>query len=213
MASRLNIAVHDRTIKHLRLPGGEISFVPGFLGPLRARTLAASLLAEGALAWRDDRIVMFGRRVAQPRRTLWMADAGVGYTYSGLTLAPEPWIGPIAQLRDDLQALLGVPLNSVLANLYRDGRDHMGWHRDNEAELGPEPLIASISLGAARDFDLRHREFRDNGVPVQRFGLRSGDLIVMRGATQANWHHRVPRRLTAGGARINLSFRHTRSGS
>lgn len=209
MASRSGFVVHERTIKYLRLPGGELSFVPAFLDDDHAQKLTAALLADGALPWRDDEIIMFGRPVRQPRRTAWIADAGLAYTYSGLTLEAQPWPAPLLRLRERLGRLLGMRFNSVLANLYRNGNDHMGWHRDNESQLGRAPVIASLSLGAERDFDLRHRGYRANGLPVQRFNLKSGDLIVMRGATQTNWQHRVPRRARADCARINLSFRHT----
>lgn len=196
---------HDRVLKHLRLPRGDVCYWPGFLGADEAATAAATLYAE--LPWRDDEITVFGRTVAQPRRTAWIADPGVHYSYSGLALTPAAWTTSLQSLRATLERALHAPFNSVLANLYRDGADYMGWHRDNERELGPDPVIASLSLGATRVFDLRHRSYRDNGIPVQRFVLHSGDLLIMRGETQRQWQHRLPKRLAARGWRINLSFR------
>ena len=198
---------HERALKHLRLPGAEVSFWPAFVAADEAAAGAAALRDE--LAWRDDELVMFGRRVAQPRRTAWIAVDGIAYTYSGLTMTPDPWHAVLKALHERLQRSLHTRFNSVLANLYRDGADHLGWHSDNERELGEQPVIASLSLGATRTFDLRHRGYRDNGLPVQRFELHSGDLLVMRGDTQRHWQHRVPKRQSERGWRINLSFRDT----
>ena len=191
----------------LQLDCGAIDYRPDYVG----RAAAAQLLdyLASVIEWRQDDIMMFGRRVAQPRLTAWIADPGVTYRYSGLTLTPHPWPARLDTLRQRLGDELGQPFNSVLVNLYRDGNDTMGWHRDNETELGPEPVIASLSLGETRYFDLRRRDYREHGQPVQRFELHSGDLLVMRGAMQQHWQHRVPRQKTRTGRRINLSFRQT----
>lgn len=209
-ATRQKPVVHARRRTALKLDGAEVLFWPGFLAADMAAQLLDSLQSGLSVQWRQDDILMFGRRVRQPRLTAWIADPGVSYRYSGLTLDPQDWPAPLDRLRERLARKLGSPFNSVLVNLYRDGNDSMGWHRDNETELGPEPVIASLSLGQTRYFDLRHRRYRENRLPVQRFDLHSGDLLVMRGATQRNWHHRVPKQRTRNGARVNLSFRNTR---
>ena len=207
-ATRSRPQLHAREHAALDLDGGAVEFRPHYIDVNRAAQLLDSLQSVLGIRWRHDDIVMFGRRVRQPRLTAWIADAGVTYRYSGLTLEPQNWPQPLDELRNRLAHDLQTSFNSVLANLYRDGDDSMGWHRDNESELGPEPVIASLSLGETRYFDLRHRCYRENRLPVQRFELQSGDLIVMRGATQQNWHHRVPKQKTRNGPRINLSFRH-----
>ncbi|HCH0556491.1 TPA: alpha-ketoglutarate-dependent dioxygenase AlkB, partial [Pseudomonas aeruginosa] len=136
--------------------------------------------------WSVHRIRLFGRWVDSPRLSCWIGDAQAVYRYSGQTFAPHPWTEALAALRDRLRGELGVPFNSVLANLYRDGRDAMGWHSDDEPELGAEPVIASLSLGAARRFVLRRR---DDHAVKQALVLEPGSLLVMRGACQRDWQH------------------------
>ena len=150
---------------------------------------------------------MFGRMVDSPRLSSWIGDAGTSYVYSGARFEPRPWHPALLQLRRELQSLLGVDFNSVLANRYRDGRDAMGWHSDDERELGPCPVIASVSLGATRRFAFKHRR-----QPAQKLGLElpNGSLLVMRGDTQANYRHALPRTARAVTDRINLTFRSIR---
>jgi alkylated DNA repair dioxygenase AlkB len=146
-------------------------------------------------------MVMFGRRVAFPRLTAWYGDPGAAYTYSGVRNEPLPWTPLLRELRDRAAAAAGARFNSVLLNRYRDGRDGMGWHADDERELGR--VIASLSVGAVRTFELRHRGDRERiALP-----LASGSLIVMAGDTQRHWTHRVPKDARAAGERINLTFR------
>ncbi|MBT8144875.1 MAG: alpha-ketoglutarate-dependent dioxygenase AlkB [Gammaproteobacteria bacterium] len=187
----------------------DLSFQPGFLTVADADRLNDSLDDSRGFAWRHDDIVMFGRSIAQPRLTAWVADPGITYRYSGLTLTPAQWTSELSRLRQRLQDELGAPFNSVLLNLYRDGNDTMGWHRDNEPELGDNPVIASVSLGQSRYFDVRHRCYRDLEIAPLRFELHHGDLLVMAGQTQQHWQHRVPRQRSQSGCRINLSFRYT----
>jgi len=125
-------------------------------------------------------------------------------------MSPESWTPQLVQIKKDVENAAGCSFNSVLINQYRDGNDYVGWHRDNERELGPEPVIGSLSLGATRFFDLRHRDYRENKIPLQRYELNSGDLIIMRGTTQQYWQHRVPKQKRITETRINLSFRMTR---
>ena len=189
------------------LPQAELRYRPALLSDDLARHFAGELLEPGKLSWRCDDIEMFGRLVKQPRLTVWMADEGVRYRYSGISHSPQPWIAPISELRKMAETAAQCSFNSVLINQYRNGHDHVGWHRDNEPELGVEPVIATLSLGATRFFDLRHRDYRNNKLAVQRFELQSGDLIVMRGLTQQHWQHRVPRQTRITEPRLNLSFR------
>src|SRR5690606_30273743 len=116
----------------------------------------------------------------------------------------RPWSAALSDLRDRLERELGTGFNSVLANLYRDGRDAMGWHSDDEPELGPAPVIASVSLGATRRFVLKHRRKPDRKLALE---LPAGSLLVMAGATQRNYRHALPRTARPVGGRINLTFR------
>jgi len=157
------------------------------------------------LAWREESITLFGRRMLQPRLIAWYGDADAVYRYSGVRHLPLPWTDELAMLRRCLERLCGSRFNSVLANLYRDHRDSMGLHADDEAELGSRPVIASLSLGEERVFRFRHRHRRDVDAP--RLSLPDGSLLVMAGETQQNWKHELPKRTRACGPRINLTFR------
>lgn len=164
--------------------------------------LRAALTLE--VPWRQEHVRMFGRTIPMPRLTCWMGDPDCSYTYSGVRYAPTPWTPTVADLRQRVVAATGAPLNAVLLNRYRSGRDAMGWHADDEPELGPEPTIASLSLGAARRLDLAHRTRKDERLRVV---LSDGSLMVMAGSTQEHWKHRIPRTSRAIGERINLTFR------
>jgi alkylated DNA repair dioxygenase AlkB len=135
-----------------------------------------------------------------------MGDAGAHYTYSGVTREPVPWHPLVEGLRDRVSTAYAASFNSVLCNLYRDGVDSMGFHSDDEPELGPEPTIASISLGAPRTFVLKSKAKRERG-SAARLVLASGSLLVMRGTLQARFRHGVPKEPAVTGARINLTFR------
>ena len=163
---------------------------------------------EAAVPWRQESIVMFGRTVPVPRLQSWHGDSGARYRYSGLLLEPLPWLPPLVEIRSLLTARRPeILFNSVLVNLYRDGSDSMGWHSDDEPELGDEPEIASVSLGATRTFQFRHRSDRER--PRIDLDLTDGSLLWMSGSTQREWQHALPKRrgMNAPGARINLTFR------
>lgn len=155
------------------------------------------------LEWEQREILMFGRRVLQPRLVAWYGDAEAVYRYSGDTLTPRPWHPVLSNLRDRLTRICDCPFNSVLANGYRDGRDRMGWHCDDEKELGPRPVIASLSLGQERGFLLR----RNGEKRSHRLMLADGSLLIMRGTSQAEFRHALPGSKKPMGWRINLTFR------
>ena len=184
------------------LPGADARLDRAWLGAGEAEALFRALLA--AIPWETHRIRLFGREVDSPRRSCWIGDPGAAYTYSGTRFEPRPWPGALSPVRARLARELGIDFNSVLATLYRDGRDSMGWHSDAEAELGPRPVIASLSLGAPRRFALKSRED-----PAVRFAveLPPGSLLVMAGDTQRRYRHALPRTARPVGPRINLTFR------
>lgn len=185
------------------LPDGELHLLVQFLSGDDATALFDELLAT--LAWAPHRVRVFGREHLTPRLCAWYGDAGARYAYSGQMLEPLPWTTALAGLRGRLEAALGLRLNCVLGNLYRDGADSMGWHSDDEASLGPRPAIASLSLGATRRFLLRHRRRRELG--TVDISLAHGDLLLMTGDTQRHWQHAVPKTRRPVGPRINLTFR------
>ena len=189
-------------LQPLPLDDAELAWAPGWLDAAQADALLSELLRS--VPWEVYRIRLFGREHASPRLSCWIGDPEAVYRYSGTLFQPHPWPPALDALRHRLQQTLGTPLNSVLANRYRDGRDAMGWHSDNEPELGPSPVIASLSLGATRRFVLRHREEPSRKLALE---LAHGSLLVMRGATQRHWQHALPRTARPVGERVNLTFR------
>jgi alkylated DNA repair dioxygenase AlkB len=183
----------------VELPGASIIYEPDWLETGDAWALFKHL--RDALPWERHRITVYGRSLEAPRLSCWIGD--VAYRYSGTSFEPHPWPAALADVRERLEDELHAGFNSMLANLYRDGNDRLGFHRDSEPELGPEPLIASISLGATRRFRLREREGRGS----HGIDLEHGSLLVMAGATQRHWLHAVPPTARAVGPRINLTFR------
>ncbi len=190
--------------KNLLPRDGLVFLVPEALPATDADRLLAALM-DGT-AWRQEEAFVMGRRTPVPRLTAWHGEAG--YAYSGISHPPQAWTPPLLALKALAERLAGVPFNSVLLNLYRDGRDSVSWHADNEASLGPEPVIASLSLGAVRRFQLRHRQDRETKVTIE---LPHGSCLVMAGATQHRWLHQLPKTAVAVGPRVNLTFRLIRS--
>ena len=184
------------------LPGAELWFAPAWLAEGPADALLASLHEQ--IPWETHRIRLFGREVDSPRLSRWIGDEAAAYTYSGARFEPRGWPAALTVVRERLAGEQHCEFNSVLANLYRDGRDYMGWHGDAEAELGPQPVIASLSLGAVRRFVLKSRSTPTVKRAVE---LPHGSLLLMRGDTQRNYRHALPRTARPVGARINLTFR------
>lgn len=188
----------------LPLAGADVRLDPGWLEPAAADAMFAALSAS--IPWDNHPVRLFGREVPAPRLSCWMGDPEAAYRYSGLVRAPRPWVPAVRLLRERLRVQLGVDFNGVLANLYRDGRDAMGWHSDDEPELGEAPVIASVSLGATRRFLLRARE----GDGRLALDLPHGSLLLMAGRTQAAYRHALPRTRRPVGPRLNLTFRAVR---
>ncbi|HHW4679067.1 MAG TPA: alpha-ketoglutarate-dependent dioxygenase AlkB family protein [Xylella sp.] len=184
------------------LPDARIFLQPGWLSFGVADVLLARLLEE--VHWEVHRLHIFGREVDAPRLSCWMGDPQNSYRYSGTCFQPRPWLLAMESLRVCLEDETGAAFNSVLLNRYRDGRDAMGWHSDDESELGEEPLIASLSLGDSRRFVFRHRSERHLRAECV---LSHGDLLLMGGMTQRYYQHALPRTAKPVGERINLTFR------
>jgi len=160
------------------------------------------LLAE--VDWKQEHIKMFGKEIDIPRLTAWFGDPERSYTYSGIALTPLEWTPLLNELRAAVEKIAGHEFNSVLLNLYRDANDSVSWHADDEPDLGREPVIGSLSLGASRRFNFRRKtDHADKFESV----LNSGDLVVMRGTSQQLWDHQVPKEPKATEPRINLTFR------
>jgi alkylated DNA repair dioxygenase AlkB len=155
--------------------------------------------------WRQDSIVLWGKSHLQPRLSAWYGDPNSRYTYSGLAMNPLPWTPLLARLKAQVEAWCQTPFNSVLLNLYRDQRDSMGMHSDDEPELGAQPAIASVSLGETRTLVFKHRH--QPALATVRVPLTDGSLMLMRGATQAHWKHGIAKQTRPLGPRLNLTFR------
>ncbi len=154
------------------------------------------------IAWEAAEIRMFGKMVKIPRLQAWYGTKT--YSYSGLKMIPHPWTPLLMELKKRVESLAGVTYNSVLLNLYRDGSDSMGWHSDDEKELGRNPNISSVSLGGERNFHLRHKA---KAHPTIKVLLEHGSLLLMKDEIQHNWQHQITKTKRSVGPRINLTFR------
>jgi alkylated DNA repair dioxygenase AlkB len=182
--------------------GGELYYVPNVFTRERSGEYFNQLFTE--IRWKQEPIKIFGKEVMQPRLTAWYGDVEKPYAYSGITMAPHHWIHPLIEIKSVADQLSGAQSSSALLNLYRDGNDGLGWHRDNEKVLGPTPTIASVSLGAVRSFQLRDYKDKRNLISLE---LQPGSVVIMKGASQQMWEHRVPKSKKVFGARINITFR------
>ena len=186
--------------ENLSLPNAELTiFYDALSTDLANSSLKA--LATG-ISWRQGKIKLFGRKIASPRLSAWYGERS--YTYSRETWEPAPWTSQLLKIKHHVETLSGSHFNGALLNLYRSGQDSMGWHSDNEFELGKLPTIASLSLGAERKFLLRPKKGLARSYPIP---LPHNSLLIMAGKTQENWQHSIPKTTKSVGVRINLTFR------
>lgn len=188
--------------KHV-LEGGEIWVMPNFLSETESNRYLKIFLTN--INWKIEQIKFYGKVYPVPRKTAWYGYEGLNYTYSGILCNPEPWTPELFELKKRIEEYLPkTDFNSVLLNQYRDGNDKVSWHADDEKELGQNPTIASLSLGATRRFDLKHK---DNADLTFKIDLNPGCLVIMTGALQHNWLHQIPVQKKITDTRINLTFR------
>jgi alkylated DNA repair dioxygenase AlkB len=183
----------------IELFGGLLHYFPAFLPKTEADDLFAYLRS---IEW-TQQTGMFGRPM--PRLIAWYADKGIDYHYSGAHHMGEGWDIRLFALKQKVEEAAKTSLNAVLLNYYRTGQDSVGWHADAEKELGTNPIIASVSLGAEREFQLKHKKGAKGG--KYNITLAHGSLLVMGGETQTNWLHQLPKTEEPVGERINLTFR------
>lgn len=182
--------------------GAWIELREGWLTHEQAQALERALLER--LGWEQRHIVLFGKRILQPRLIAWAGE--LPYRYSGQTLPPRPWPEPVLELRRRVIDATGIEFNHVLINRYRDGSDSMGYHSDDEPELGPDPPVACVSLGQSRRFSLRARAGR--GERPQSVELTGGSLLLMGGTCQRHYRHAIPRDAKRPlQERVSLTFR------
>ncbi len=194
--------LNDNVLQDLPIGDGGLQYAQQFLPQEQADRLLAELIIR--VPWQQAEIRLFGKNVVTPRLSCWMGDASAVYRYSNTTFLPEPWLESIFALKHQLETVAGSSFNSVLLNYYRNGQDAMGWHSDDEPELGQQPVIASVSLGAERRFLLREKTKNARSMTLQ---LAHGSLLLMKGNSQQRYQHALPRTAKPIGARINLTFR------
>ena len=189
-------------LQKLPLIGADLLYDQQFISADQADTLLDQLISQ--IQWQQAELKIFGRNVLTPRLTCWMGDADASYVYSNTHFEPLPWIMPVLEIKQRIENITGQTFNSVLLNYYRDGQDAMGWHCDDESELGMQPTIASLSLGSERRFLLRRKDKSEKSLAIE---LNHGSLLLMQGDTQKNFQHALPRTAKKISARINLTFR------
>jgi alkylated DNA repair dioxygenase AlkB len=184
------------------LPDAEIIYYPNFLSQEKANALFEELLEN--TPWQQDEITVYGKKYLQPRLTALYGTEGKAYSYSNIVMQPHHWTLALQKIKSLIENISEANFTTVLLNYYRNGNDGNGWHADNEKELGINPIIASLSLGAERNFQLKH-----NINPIQKKNiiLEHGSLLLMKGTTQHFWKHQIPKTARPIGPRINLTFR------
>lgn len=186
----------------LNLPDAEVIYYPHFFNKEEADTIYAELTNE--IPWQQDEITVYGKKYPQPRLTALFGNEGKPYSYSNIKMQPHPWNLLLQKIKSKVESVSDTNFTTVLLNQYRDGKDSNGWHADNEKELGTNPVIASVSFGAERTFQLKHNSIKDQKKSIV---LEHGSLLMMKGTTQHCWKHQIPKTAKPIGPRINLTFR------
>ena len=183
------------------IENGEYVFIPGFFNPLESDHYFKSLREK--ILWKQEFMSMYGKKVEFPRLMAWYGADDHPYSFSGITLQPNPWTKELLEIKNRIEPLANVTFNRALLNLYRNGKDSVSWHTDAEPELGKNPIIASVNFGATRKFQLKHINTKEK-IEIH---LAHGSLLIMQGALQHYWQHQVPKTHKKIGERINLTFR------
>ncbi len=196
----LNLFPKEKII--LPLPDAIFEFYPNFFTKEEADILFEKIALE--TPWQHDEITIFGKKILQPRLTCLFGNEGKPYGYSGITMQPQPWSSTIMFIKNEVEANCNENFTTVLANLYRNEKDSNGWHADNERELGRNPIIASVSFGEERKFQIKH--ISDNNIKLN-LNLNHGSLLLMKEGSQIHYKHQIPKATQPKKSRINLTFR------
>lgn len=194
--------MEQQKVDNLLPKDGEVYYFSGFYSKAESDLFLDKLFQE--IPWKHEPIKIFGKEILQPRLTAWIGDTGLDYSYSGIKMRPYPWTPTLGKIKEKIEQEIGIVFNSALLNQYRNENDSVGWHSDNERELGVNPIIASISFGQAREFQLKHRSNKNLKESIL---LEHGSLLLMQGKTQHHWIHAIPKRRQLMQARINITFR------
>lgn len=187
----------------LPIEDGQLHYYPNAFAEAEADALMQHCLTD--LPWRQDHISIAAKSIPIPRLQCWLGDPDAHYSYSNIALSPQPWPEFLRPIKARLEILCAHSFNSALANYYRDGADSVDWHSDDEQELGENAIIASLSLGTSRMFELKHRYKRS--LQTLKITLSHGSVLIMKGSTQQYWRHRIAKVKNMDEARINLTFR------
>lgn len=193
----------DQKFEPLNLPDADVSILHEIEMPLPYPGMLRRLIED--TKWRQEQVRVYGKVHDQPRLVALYADKGMTYDYSGISLNPLPWTDLLREIKRRVEDCTEARFNAVFLNLYRDHNDSMGFHSDDEKELGKNPVIASVTFGATRTFILKHK-FRKDMPPI-RIPLEAGTVLLMKGATQHNWKHGINKQKVPCGPRVNLTFR------
>ena len=190
-------------LETLSMPDGEVSIYHHFFSKTESDKYFRDLSEE--TKWRQDKINFYGKEIDLPRLTAWHGDPDKSYMYSRISMNPEPWTPTLLSIKKRIEEIAAVNFNSVLLNLYRGGRDGVSWHSDDEPDLGENPVIGSVSFGATRRFQFRHKYRKElNKIDIE---LTHGSFLLMKGQTQQFWQHQIPKTSKSLKPRINLTFR------
>jgi len=195
-------AANRRSFERLEMPDADVIFYRTFFTEAQSNSFYKELYNNAY--WKQEKIKFYGKLIDLPRLTAWYGDEGRSYTYSGITVTPAPWTPALLEIKREIEVVSGVIFNSVLLNLYRGARDSVAWHSDDEPKLGRNPVIGSVSFGATRNFQFKHKH---NDAQRWKIALPHGSYLLMRGPTQHYWLHQVPKETKVHEPRINLTFR------
>ena len=193
----------DTKTIHYDLPDADLILFENFFTNQESKKLHKNLIEN--IQWRQDKIKMFGKLIDQPRLTAFYGNTNKDYSYSGIVMKPIDWNEDLLFIKNRVEEIVKINFTNVLLNYYRDGKDSMGWHSDDEKELGQNPVIGSVSFGESRVFQMRHKfrkEIKKVDIP-----LTNGSFLLMKGATQHFWQHQIPKTTRNLESRINLTFR------
>ena len=198
---------NPKEVENIPIQDGRLRLYPHLFSSVERETFLIQLKEN--INWQQEEIKLYGRKIPLPRLTAWFGDEGKTYTYSGIAVEPKPWTPTLLEIKNRIERVSNVIFNSVLLNYYRNERDSVSWHSDDEHELGKDPIIGSVSFGDVRTFQLKHKT--NTTIKGQSINLPDGSYLEMSGPTQHHWLHQIPKRTRKIGPRINLTFRIIRS--
>jgi len=194
---------NEQNIIKFNLPDADVVLYENYFNPTESNELFETL--KNSIEWRQDKMNIYGKEINFPRLTAWYGENDKNYSFSGITLKPMYWTDSLLQIKKAIERVENNNFNSVLLNLYRNGQDSISWHTDAEKELGKNPVIASVTFGGTRIFQLKHKF--DKNFKIINIPLQHSSLLIMKGETQHYWLHQVPKTKKVIGERINLTFR------